>query len=415
MTTIIICADGPSFIICALAIAASIFHFAIGLCRAVKVVEERVAPLTNTQPPENVFHSHGSTKDNSPPAQTAPGSWNVSTKEDPEPARKQSFTAGMRTIGKRLSISRTKSFLSKSARKSSVDRPPPLPPPLRTDSHSEDVPVLAEPITLEDKHNPESARPRLSTLEASATIETRSATEDDGMQELEGSKEGPNIHLQMEPAQSTLAAPAAALAPMSTTTTSSSSSSSSTSPQPRARATPKGPRPRPASMSALGVDGRRRYAQPARPENSLPGEIFETRFENPFKPRSKSLTVKAEKASAVASDAPKRRSVFDIFSSVRRSLAKHKLGDSEAASLSASASASESPSSSLSSSRRTSVSSATGTTLSVGSGSGSTKSKWSCCVRNGVPRTDPYGPPYFAQMPVPSSEGRQARGRSRRA
>ena len=48
-------------------------------------------------------------------------------------------------------------------------------------------------------------------------------------------------------------------------------------------------------MSALGVDGRRRFARPACPENSLPAEIFETRFENPFKRRSTSLNIKGEK------------------------------------------------------------------------------------------------------------------------
>ena len=180
-----------------------------------------------------------------------------------------------------------------------MDDSSPLPPPLRTDSHPPSMSVLAKPVDPEDECNPERAELPLSTPDSSATIvETRSAASDDCLP--------PPSPLEVEPpdsqmalAQSTLSAPAAMAppAPMSTTTSSQSSSTSSTSPhgQPRARTTPRGPRPRPASMSALGVDGRRRYARPACPENSLPGEIFETRFENPFKPRSRSLNIKREK------------------------------------------------------------------------------------------------------------------------
>ncbi|PIL34070.1 hypothetical protein GSI_03781 [Ganoderma sinense ZZ0214-1] len=266
---------------------------------------------------------------------------------------------------------------------------------------------------MEDKDHPERASPPVSPTSSSATmVESRSASADEGCMHVPEEvpmTEPPNV--QMEPAQTTLVAPAATPAPMNTTTTTTSSSSSISTqpqPQPRARTTPKGPRPRPASMSALGVDGRRRYARPARPENSLPTEIFETRFENPFKPRSRSLNIKSEKAGA--DDAPKRRSLFAVFS-----LIKHKLGGSQSPSQAAPSSpTSDSGTPSSASSPRTSVSSATGTILSVGSGSGSTKSKWSFCKRNnGVPRTDPYGPPHFAQMPTSRSEGRQSQGQRR--
>nr|VWP01488.1 Cytochrome P450 33C9 [Ganoderma boninense] len=314
-----------------------------------------------------------------------------------------------------MSIPRSKSlsFLWRPNRKYSVDDPSPLPLPLHTNPHSLEIPVLANPFDREDKDHPEWAELPVSPTDSSATIvaETGSAavTDESCKQAPEESTEPPNV--QMEPAQTTTlaVAPAATLATARTT----SSSSSSTPAQPRARTTPKGPRPRPASMSALGVDGRPRYARPACPANSLPGEIFETRFENPFKPRSRSLNIKREKAAGADVDPSKRRrSLFVIFTSLRQSLIKHKLGGPESEGAPSSP-PSESPSSAASS-RRTSVSSATGTTLSVGSGSGSTKSRWSFCTRNGVPRTDPYGPPHFAQIPMSNSEGRQSQRRARR-
>ena len=202
--------------------------------------------------------------------------------------RRWSFPRNASAIRKSIGIPRSKSFMWRS-HATPVECPSPMSPP----SISPEVPVLHNPFSEDAQDRapapPPVQTPGLSPLQRSAPIGTDvlSAVEECSMQDPEAEQEPSND--MDSSAQATLAGPVDSSSPAIDTTAPSPS-------QPRPRRRVKGPRPRPASMyAAIGTDGQRRYAQPARPENSLPREIFERRYENPFKPRSRSVTLKGEK------------------------------------------------------------------------------------------------------------------------
>lgn len=76
------------------------------------------------------------------------------------------------------------------------------------------------------------------------------------------------------------------------------------------------------STSTTGSGGTPRLARPARPENSLPREVFETRFENPFKAISRGFGQKQERGTFASGSYRARLSpilaVTVIISSGRR-------------------------------------------------------------------------------------------------
>ncbi|TBU22969.1 hypothetical protein BD311DRAFT_782010 [Dichomitus squalens] len=300
--------------------------------------------------------------------------------------------ASARAIRKTIGLPRSKSFMWPSHAAPDERQPPSLP------SVSRDFTLVSNPSSQDEIEYTPAARPRVriprksSQQPAAIDTDALSAVDECPIQDREPELK-PSNDMQNQ-TQITLAGPV-----------DSSSSPADTSAPPskhRSRRRVKGPRPRPASMSAaVDGDGRRRYARPARPENSITHEIFETRFENPFRPRSWSATLKREKGSASdtssqASCTSRRLSVFGMLSTFRRSLVKKSDGD-------------ESP-------RDPSPLSLDSSASSIGASvsSASSRSRWSFCMRNGVPRTDPYGPPYFAQPPIPSADadrGRRAAGR----
>ncbi|RDX48042.1 hypothetical protein OH76DRAFT_1405295 [Lentinus brumalis] len=145
---------------------------------------------------------------------------------------------------------------------------------------------------------------------------------------------------------------------------------------------------------------RPRLARPACRENSLAEEVFETRFENPFKAFSRGFGQRRERAgsargTSLAShpqEASPRKSVKlrVVLSSLRHSFSSAGSDDSSAGS----------PGATISS-QSTSDSSAS---------SASSSSEPEDCIRNGVQRTDPYGPPYYADTP-PCESPRSVRSR----
>ncbi|TFK90375.1 hypothetical protein K466DRAFT_660836 [Polyporus arcularius HHB13444] len=151
--------------------------------------------------------------------------------------------------------------------------------------------------------------------------------------------------------------------------------------------------------SSTDPTDRPRLARPACRENSLSEEVFETRFENPFKAISRGFGQRRERGSTHRTSIPsqpreasprKSANLRVVLSSLRHSFSSSGSGDGSAGS----------PGTTISS-QSTSDSSAS---------SASSSSEPEDCIRNGVQRTDPYGPPYYADAP-PCESPRSVRSR----
>ncbi|KAI0712959.1 hypothetical protein C8T65DRAFT_646294 [Cerioporus squamosus] len=147
------------------------------------------------------------------------------------------------------------------------------------------------------------------------------------------------------------------------------------------------------STSSTDPNDRPRLARPACRENSLSKEVFETRFENPFKAIGRGVGQKQDRGGSAhntSSSQPRAASprktvnLRVVLSSLRHSFSSARSDD-------------VSPGPSISS-------------QSTANSSTSSGSESQDCIRNGVQRTDPYGPPYFADAPAQESI-RSARSR----
>ncbi|KAI0779942.1 hypothetical protein C8Q74DRAFT_1367751 [Fomes fomentarius] len=163
-------------------------------------------------------------------------------------------------------------------------------------------------------------------------------------------------------------------------------------------------------------DERPRGARPIFPKSLLSVEVFETRFENPFKPRSLRWThtgpqqMSTFKGRTVTSR-PEQQSPLKKNVSLRlmppalklNFASRTLLGRVPCAAGDSSAAPNSSVSSTITHDSTIPSGTSTGSTSPV---SGVSFLAKSICIRNGVPRTDPYGAPYFARLPDGSSEAR---------